>query len=222
MDELTLTLSQRSLTGKKVKNLRSNGIVPVHLFGKGTSSQSLQVEIGVLRRVLLKAGGNVPVKVDVEKQEGENVCFIREIQWHPVTEDLLHVDFQKVDITEMVTAAVPLVLEGVAPAVEILGGTLIQSLDSVDVESLPMDMPVLFNVDVSGLDNFDKTIRVNVLEAGPNVTVVTDLEDLIATVVPPRIEEEEEPEGVEGLEDGEEMGEGAEVGEGGMIESEEE
>ena len=209
MDDLTLTLSPRSVTGKKVKRLRRDGIVPVHLFGQGTDPQALQVDVGVLRRILRRAGSNIPITVDVEKQDGENICFVREVQWHPVTEDLLHVDFLRVDVTQAVTAEVPVVLTGEAPAVEMLGGTLIQSLNSLSVESLPMNMPASFSIDISSLDNFDKTIRVSLVEVGPDVTIVTDPEEMIATVVPPRIEEEE-PEEAEELEVAEGMEEGVE------------
>jgi large subunit ribosomal protein L25 len=205
MDALTLKLSPRSVMGKKVKRLRREGIVPVHLFGRGTRSQALQADAGVLRRILPRAGSNVPITVEVEDQEGESICFVREVQWHPVTDHLLHVDFLRVDVSRAVTAEVPIVLEGASLAVDEMGGTLIQALNTIRVESLPMSMPVSFKVDISNLDNFDKTIRVSMLEVGPEVTILTDPEEMIATVVPPRIEEEEvaeELEVAEGLEEG--------------------
>ena len=213
MDGLTLTAVPRTVTGKKVKVLRRGGVVPIHMFGRGIESQSLQAESRILSVVLPQAGTNVPITIDVDGQDGENVCFVRQVQRHPVSEALLHVDFQRVDVSQKVTAEVPLHIEGVSPAVEDMEGTLLQTLASISVEALPMSMPASFIVDSSGLDDFDKTIRVATLQTDGEVTILNDPDEMIATVVRPRVEEEEAPadeelegleeEGVEGEEDGE-------------------
>ena len=213
MDGLTLTAVPRIVTGKKVRVLRRDGVVPIHMFGRGIESQSLQADSRTLSTVLPQAGTNVPITIDVDGQDGDNVCFVRQVQRHPVSEALLHVDFQRVDISRKVSAEVPLLLEGVSLAVEEMEGTLLQTLSSISVEALPMSMPASFTVDVSILDDFDKTIRVATLQAEEDVTILNDGEEMIATVVRPRVEEEEVPddeelegleeEGVEGEEDGE-------------------
>jgi large subunit ribosomal protein L25 len=213
MDGLTLTAVSRTVTGKKVKVLRRGGVVPIHMFGRGIESQSLQADSRTLSVVLPQAGTNVPITIDVDGQDGDNVCFVRQVQRHPVSEALLHVDFQRVDISRKVSAEVPLLLEGVSLAVEEMEGTLLQTLSSISVEALPMSMPASFTVDISILDDFDKTIRVATLQTDEDVTILNDGEEMIATVVRPRVEEEEVPvdeelegleeEGVEGEEDGE-------------------
>jgi large subunit ribosomal protein L25 len=213
MDGLTLTAVSRTVTGKKVRVLRRDGVVPIHMFGRGIESQSLQADSRTLSTVLPQAGTNVPITIDVDGQDGDNVCFVRQVQRHPVSEALLHVDFQRVDISRKVSAEVPLLVEGVSLAVEEMEGTLLQTLSSISVEALPMSMPASFTVDVSILDDFDKTIRVATLQTDEDVTILNDGEEMIATVVRPRVEEEEVPddeelegleeEGVEGEEDGE-------------------
>ena len=213
MDGITLTATPRTVTGKKVKVLRRGGVVPIHMFGRGIESQSLQADSRTLSVVLPQAGTNVPITIDVDGQDGDNVCFVRQVQRHPVSEALLHVDFQRVDISRKVSAEVPLLLEGVSLAVEEMEGTLLQTLASISVEALPMSMPASFTVDISILDDFDKTIRVATLQTDEDVTILNDGEEMIATVVRPRVEEEEVPvdeelegleeEGVEGEEDGE-------------------
>ena len=214
MDALTLKLSQRAVRGKKVKILRRNGVVPVHFYGRGTESQALEVEAGVLRRVLARAGRNVPVTVEVDGQGGENVCFVREVQRHPVTEDVLHVDFMRVDVSRLITAEVPVVLEGEAPAVRNLGGTLLQPLNTLEVESLPMNMPAVFRLDVSGLDDFEKSLRISDIQVESDVTIIRAPEEMIARVAQPKIEEEPEVEAEEEeLEEGE-VPEGEEGAEG--------
>ena len=197
MEQLNLNLSPRTVTGKKVKRLRRDGIIPVHLFGAGTEPLFLQVDNGVLRWVLPRAGGNVPISVTVEGQDVENVCFVREVQRHPVTEELLHVDFLRVDVSQTMEADVPVILEGEAPAVRNMGGTLLQNTYSIRVESLPMSIPASITVDISALDDFFKTIRVGSIAVERGVSVLTDPDMMIVRVVPPRVEVAEEGEALE-------------------------
>lgn len=215
METLSLKLSPREVVGKKVRMLRREGIIPVHLFGKGAPSQSLQLDAGALRRVLPQAGANVPITVEVEGQEGQSTCFVREVQRHPVTSELLHVDFLSVDVSQTITVEVPVILDGRAPGVENMGGILLQPAQTLPVEALPMDVPASFHLDVSGLDDFEKSLRISDIEVGPNVAILRDEEEMVARVVAPRIEEEPKigaEEGEEGLEG--ELAEGEEPAEG--------
>ena len=221
MDSLNLTVQPRTIVGKKVKSLRQDGITPINMFGRGVESQALQVESALLLSILRQAGTNVPVVVAVDGHDGEHVCFIRVVQRDPVNESMLHVDLQRVDVSQRVTAEVPISIEGESPAVLHMSGTLIQPLTTVSVEALPMSMPTGFTIDISILDTFDKTIRVDSIETDEDVSILNDISEMIATVVPPRVEEEEveEEEDLEGIE-GEEGEEGEEVEEGESQEQE--
>ena len=206
MDVHSLSLSQRTVTGKKVKQLRRQGILPVHMYGSGIDAQSLQGTAGELRRLLPQVGTNVPVSIEVEGSDQENICFVREVQRHPVTEDLLHIDFMRVDVTQSISAEVPITLVGSAPATQ-QGGTLLQSLTSLLVEALPMNIPVSIEADISGLDDFDKSIVVSDISVGDNVTILTDSDEFVARVAAPRVEADDF--GIDELED-EELEEGEE------------
>jgi len=192
MDVVTLKLSARSVTGKKVKRLRRDGTVPVHVYGRGVESNVFQAEAQVLRRVLPQVGTNIPLSLELDGETGENICFVREVQRHPVTEDVLHVDFLRVDVSRVIQAEVPITLTGAAPAVRELGGTLLQPLLSLLIEALPMNVPASLDVDVSDLDDFDKGVYVRDIALASTVTLITAPDDLIARVSPPRIEVEEE------------------------------
>ncbi|MDA1347845.1 MAG: 50S ribosomal protein L25 [Chloroflexi bacterium] len=187
MDVLTLKLDTRTVTGKKVKQLRRTGYVPVHMYGSGVEPSFHQVEAQVLRRVLPQVGTNVPLSVEIDGGKGENVCFVREVQRHPVSEEVLHVDFLRVDVSQTIQSEVPVILTGTAPAVPFMGGTLMQPLQTVLVESLPMNVPASFEVDVSELDDFEKAVYVRDITIGAGVTLLTDTEDLIARVSAPRV-----------------------------------
>ncbi len=218
MDVQNVKLSPRSVIGKKVKQLRRQGVVPVHMYGAGIESLPLQTDAGMLRKLLPQVGTNVPLSIEVEGGDGENICFVREVQRHPVTEAILHVDFIRVDVSQTIRAEVPLLLTGTAPAVR-QGGTLLQPLQTLLVEALPMNMPASIEVDVSDLDDFEKAVYVNEIDVGSNVTVITDSGQMITRVIPPRVEEVEEEVVGEGLEEGEEAAEGAEDGDAAADES---
>ena len=216
MDVQSLTLDRRSVTGKKVRRLRREGVIPVHLYGAEIEPVNLQVDDRTLNRVLPQVGTNVPLSVEFEGQAMENICFVREVQRHPVTEEVIHVDFLRVDVTRTISAEVPLSLVGTSPAVSQMAGTLLQNIQSLSIEALPMDMPAEIPVDVSVLVDFDSTLVVGDVDVPSNVAVLNDPEDSIARVAPPRLEvefEEEGEEGVEGEEGEGEEGEGEETAE---------
>ncbi len=211
MDVPTLKLDERTLTGKKVRRLRRQGITPVHIYGAGIQPVNLQVDDRTLNRILPQVGSNIPVSVEFDGQDKENICFVREIQRHPVTEIVIHVDFLRVDISRTIAAEVPLTLVGVSPAVTQMAGTLLQNVQSLSIEALPMNMPAEVSVDISVLVDFDTTLAVGDVEVPGDVTVLNDPVDVIVRVAPPRLEVEIDEE------DGE-MEEGAEAEEDGDAE----
>ena len=213
MDTPTITLSPRTVIGKKVKQLRREGVVPVHVYGWDIDAMSLQVEVQPINKVLPAVGSNIPLTVEIDGRKGESVCFVREVQRHPVTDAVLHVDFLRVNVSQTIRAEVPIILIGNAPAVRDEGGTLLQPLQNVLVEALPMNVPASIEADVSDLDDFEKGVYLRDLTLDANVTVITDLDEMIARVAPPRVEEE--PVVEEELEEGLEGEEGAEEGEEG-------
>ena len=79
MDVRTLRLSPRATIGKKVRELRRNGIVPVHVYGKSTGSMALQVDAQLLQRTRTEVGTNIPLTVEVDGEEGGSLCFVREV-----------------------------------------------------------------------------------------------------------------------------------------------
>jgi len=120
--------------------------------------------------------------------------IIKSVQRNPLSGGAIHVDFLLVSLTTEMEIDVPLVFTGEAPAVEETGGTLLHNLSSIHVKALPNDIPHEVVVDVSVLHSLDVAIHVRDLNLNRDlVQVLTDGETLVATVVPPRIEEEPEP-----------------------------
>ena len=192
MEAIGLEASPREVTGKKVKALRRAGFVPIHVYGKRTDPKVLQAETKALQKVIQRVGKNIPVSI-VTNGRGRgkrDISFVREVQQHPVTGELLHVDFYQVDIAERMKAEVPVVLVGEAPAVRIGNGVLMQPFYTIEVEALPMEVPESFELDISGLDDFEKAIRVADVTVSEDVSILADPEDIVARVNPPRVEEE--------------------------------
>ena len=193
---IKLTLDPRDILGKKVKQLRKTGTIPVHLYGPGLESRSLQCAQPLLIRALSQAGGTTPINVTVPGENGEQLTFAREIQWDPLTGNILHVDFLAVEANQPVVAQVPISLVGDSPGAREAGGTVIQQLRELTVEALPLEIPSTIEVDLSKLTDPSGTIRAGELDLGANVTLVTDSEEVVARIEVLRAVEEEVEEGV--------------------------
>ena len=217
--DLELTLDAREAQGKANKRLRREGIVPGVVYGKGEGSTNVQVDAKTFETLYRAAGRTSVVKFRLPGASRATSGFIKSHQRHPLTRQALHVDYYLVNLNVEMEVDIPLVFVGEAPAVEETGGTLLHNLSSVHVKALPNDIPHEITVDVSTLTSLDVAIHVADLNLNRDlVHVLTDGETLVATVVPPRVEEVvEEPvvaegEELEGEGEGAE-GEGAESGE---------
>ena len=199
MDNLNLSVNKRELTGKKVSNLRSNGLTPIHMYGPEIESSPLQCDSKILDRVITNAGTNIPVTVNVDGGEQDNLCFIREVQYHPVTNKVLHVDFMKVQVGKPVRAQVPISVIGTSPAVRTMGGTLLQPLLTLTVEALPLEIPEAIILQAELLVDFETNFYVSDIEVDEEVNVINEASEMVASVVAPRVDRIES-EGEEGEE----------------------
>jgi large subunit ribosomal protein L25 len=222
--DLELTLDAREAQGKANKRLRRAGIVPGVVYGKGEGSTNVQVDAKTFETLYRAAGKTSVVKFRLPGAGRATSGFIKSVQRHPLSGSAIHVDYYLVNLNVEMEVDVPLVFTGEAPAVEETGGTLLHNLSAIHVKALPNDIPHEVSVDVSVLKSLDVAIHVRDLSLNRDlVQVMTDGETLVATVVPPRIEVEEEPVVAEGeelegegeaAEGAEGEGEGADGGEG--------
>jgi large subunit ribosomal protein L25 len=212
--DLELTLDAREAQGKANKRLRREGLVPGVVYGKGEDSTNVQVDAKTFETLYRAAGKTSVVKFMVPGSRRATSGFIKSVQRHPLTGRALHVDYFLVNLNVEMEVDVPLVFTGESPAVEETGGTLLHNISAIHVKALPADIPHEVTVDVSVLKSLDVAIHVADLSLNRDlVTVMTDGETLVATVVPPRVEEEPETVVGEGLEADAEAGEVPEVDE---------
>lgn len=219
--DLQIAVDARTASGKATKRLRADGIVPGVVFGKTAGSVPVQLDAKAFEALYREAGRTSVIKLTVDGGRTTSVV-IKSVQRNPLTGRAVHVDFFAPDLTHEMQADVPIVFTGTAPGVEATGGSLFTSLDHLKVKALPADMPHEFTVDVTPLVDLDTAILVRDLPVAENVTVLNDPEELVAKVMPPRVEVEPEPvvseeelegEAAEGAEaegaEGREAGEGA-------------
>ena len=211
--DLELTLDAREAQGRANKRLRRSGIVPGVVYGKGEGSTNVQVEAKTFETLYRAAGRTSVVKFRLPGANRASSGFIKSVQRHPLSGQAIHVDYYLVNLKVEMEVDVPLVFTGDAPAVEATGGTLLHNLSSIHVKALPNDIPHEIEVDVSTLKSLDVAIHVRDLNLNRDlVQVMTEGDTLVATVVPPRVEEE--PETVAAAEGEELEDEGADGAEG--------
>jgi large subunit ribosomal protein L25 len=167
---------------------RRQNEIPAVLYGKNKEGLVLAVSRGEFEKVYREAGHSAIVDLDVDGKVKK--ALIQEVAEHVVTDDILHADFYEVSMTEKITTTVPLKFVGDSTAVLDLNGTLITNKSEIEIECLPMDLPHEIEVDLSVLSDFEATIHVSDIKVSDKVEVKDEAEELIASVEPPRTEEE--------------------------------
>ena len=156
---IELNLTKRTVTGKKVNNLRKTGVLPATVYGKHLAPITVQTDARGFAPVMKAAGKTSLVTLNIAGEE-PIAAFIHSFQRHPVSRAIIHVDFHAVDMSETVEVDVPVHMRGVSPLV-VRGDAIFNNITSLRVRALPGNLPTEIVVDVSGLDMFDKAIRVS-------------------------------------------------------------
>jgi large subunit ribosomal protein L25 len=185
--QVSLQVAARATLGKRVKQLRRKGIIPANLYGRHQPSQPLQVDLYTLDRFL--AGHHATRVIDLHLDGGKGEvhnALMRHVSRSPRSGKILHVDFLRVSMTEPVTVRVPLTLKGTAPAVTVEGGVLLHLVDTLEIESLPGDIPEALELDISGLEKIDDTLHVRNVALPPRVTLLSAVDEPAVKVVAPR------------------------------------
>lgn len=183
-ERITLSAGKRTVTGKHVKQLRREGWVPGVMYGHGFDSVALQFEERNLTRLLSRVGGSQLIQIDVEGAKEPEMALVRDVQRDPIRGTVLHVDFYRVQMTERLTAEIPLLLEGESPVIAINEGILLQGLSTIEVECLPGDLVDAIAVDLADLLEVDDSIHVKDLAIPSGIDVLTDPDELVVRVAP--------------------------------------
>ena len=199
MKQIELRATSREILGKKVRFLRHQGIIPLHLFGHNVESIALQCDEAQLKRVLAQAGKTRLISLKLDKGKKPRNVVVREVQRDMRTDGLLHVDLYQIKMTEKIRVEVPVVVVGEAPALKSKENMLLQELNSLTVECLPNEIPASVRVDLSSLTERDQAIRVENVILGKEVAILNDPE-LVVVKIGSRPKEEVEEVVAEAIE----------------------
>lgn len=188
MNKISLTSEKRDIFGRKVKTLRKKGLIPANIFGKDIKSEAISVDAKQFNEVYTKAGETQIISLD------NRPVLVSNMSIHPITQEILHVDFRQVDLKEKITANVPVEIIGESDAEKQGLGTIVQQIDEVEVEALPTDLPEKIEVNIEGLLEVDQAIYVKDLKFGGDVEVKVDPELIVVKLEAPQVEEVIVPE----------------------------
>lgn len=182
---LTLRAQTRTVLGKKVKQLRREGLVPGVIYGPVVNEA---VSVSVNRREFDKFYAQVGHSTffTIEWDGGSLPVVIREVQVHPVKRDPLHIDFFAPNMRQKLVAMVPVILHHPNPDAK---GVLNHAVTEIQIEGLPSDLPHQIDADVSGLLEVGDTLHASALALPDGVTLVSDPEAVIANITREAAEE---------------------------------
>ncbi len=202
-DKIQLEAQKRTIKGKEVAVLRKEGLIPGAIFGINGN-----LDISLDKLVFLKTFEKSQYTSIIEMKLKDKVhnVLTSDIQVHPVTNEVLNVTFHEVSLDKFVNTDVPIVLIGEAPAIKTYNGILVHSIQEIEIEALPMNIPQSIDIDITTLKEIGDSILVKDIVLPEGVELVSKEEDAldiaIVTISPPTeeiVEEEVEvsPDDVE-------------------------
>lgn len=192
-EELSIEVQPRDQTGSgAARRLRREGIVPAVVYGGGRDTVAISVDSRVLRDLFREAGSdNAVFLLKLAGSGKKRHCMVHEIEVDPITRKIIHIDFLRIDLTEKVKVMVAIELTGVPAGVKNEGGILDTVLREVEVECLPTVIPRHLEADVSEL-NIGQHVEAGALVLPEGVVLLEDPHRVLASVVAPRLAEEED------------------------------
>lgn len=187
MERITLNAEKRDKAGKGIaRSLRRHGVVPAVLY-RGGSSMPIKINSKELTGFVQATAGE-QVMVNLQFPDGENrLALMKDYQVDPVIGELLHSDFFEVSLSEEIKVTVHLTTKGEPVGVKRDGGILQHGVREIEIQCLPDRIPGHIAVDVKDLE-VGKSIHVSDLVLGEGIKVITDPDEVIATVVMPAVE----------------------------------
>lgn len=188
METITLEAKSRDIKVSPMF-LRKNRRIPAVFYGHKENSLTVDVDYQEFRKAFKKAGSNQVVELVIDGKK--KPVLIHEVQYNPLTDNVDHIDFLHVNMNEEITANIPVVLTGIAPAVKNFGGILTTLKHEVEVRCLPTHLPQSIEVDVSTLEQLHSAVHVKDLKLSAQVKVHGSPDDVVVTVVAPKLVEED-------------------------------
>lgn len=185
---MAIAITAQKRASGDAEQIRATGLIPAVVYGPGVEPQTIAVEAGAFERLYNEAGESTLIDFTVEGSEPVKV-LVQDVQYHPTTDVVIHVDFRQINMNKQMTAMVELEFVGESQAVK-EGGTLNAALNAVEVECLPKFLVSHITVDISTLATPDDAIYIKDLKLPEGIAVLDDAETLVANVAAALTEEE--------------------------------
>ena len=191
MSELTIEVQKREKTGKGAnRRARSGGLIPAVVYGGGKESVSIEIDRKSMLDLMKKAGSENPIYL-LKLGDNERHAMIREVQTHPISRQVVHIDFQRVMMDQKIHVKVPIELVGTAYGVKTQGAVLDFVTREIEVECLPGDIPGHVELDITGL-HANQHAEAREVKLPDGVTLYDSPDKVIVSVAHARVEEGDE------------------------------
>jgi large subunit ribosomal protein L25 len=184
--QATLQAEPRTITGKAVRHLRQQGLLPANLTGNTMTPLALQVRTADVDRMLKAFGRTTVIQLTIASLAAPRTAMLGSVQRDPISGAIKHLDFILVDMTQKMHASITLHIVGESPAVKNNTGILLQLMNQIEVEALPDDLPKAIEIEIAGLVNVDDAIYVRDLSLPASVVVLADADEAIVRVAQTR------------------------------------
>lgn len=183
MEKAKISACVREKTGKETaKKVRQNEYVPCIIYGRGSNipAKIYRSEVKTLRDMHFSESALIDLEIDISGKKDTYPVVIKEVQYHPVNEKVIHIDFMRISLDEKIKVNIPVILQGEPKGVK-EGGVLEQLLREIEIEALPNDIPEEIKIDVSNLD-IGNSIHVQNIVLTDKIRIITHAEDTVVIV----------------------------------------
>ena len=184
-----LAVQKREVFGKKLNKIRKEGLIPGNIYGESFKSQAVTANLINFHKIFKKAKETQVVYLKLDANKDTIPVLIHNVQYHPIDNKVLHIDFRKVDLQKKIETEVPVKFTGESEAVNQKKGVLQTISDTLLVEALPDKIPSEIEVDISGLTEVNDQIQVKALKSSTDYTFKDDPEKTIVRITEHKEEE---------------------------------
>lgn len=188
---MEINVIPRTILGKKVKELRNQGLIPAELYGSGVSNCHLSVSKKEFVKIFKNAGTNTVITL-IQDDASKMPVLISEVVENPISESILSVSFHQIRMDQKIQTEVPIQFTGEAPAIK-KGFLPVITLNKVEVEALPSDIPHHFEISLQSLEDVGQSIAVKDIVLPQGVKMLVPLDTVLVTVTEKAKEVEEAP-----------------------------
>ena len=179
--KITLDVSPRKVFGKKLNQIRKEGMLPANIFGTNFKSISISIQMKDFIKTYRAARGTSVIYLALEKEEIP--VLIKSVQKHPIHNLVLHVDFRKIDLKQKVETEVPIKIVGISTAVTQKGGVLLTQTNKLLIKALPQNIPTEISIDISKITEIGQEIKIADLTKSSTYEVKTDPTRVVISVI---------------------------------------